>query len=395
MNQFNDYVVSRFKEIFSDTPTHYFECGGRMEIIGNHTDHNNGTCLVAGCSLGLYAAIRKTEDNVIHIVSDGYDDIYIDLASLNGRREEFYTSKGIVRGVAAKFVIDKYKIGGFDAFITSTIFDGAGISSSAAFEVLIAKILEVLYNDQPLTKLALARISHYSETKYFGKPCGFLDQIGVAYGGLNHLDFKTEDEPVITKLNFDMPLHIYLVYTGASHAQLTHLYKAIKDDMLFVADRVFHKPNLRLVTKDEFFTGIAYPVDGVSENQKLRAQHFIDELDRVEAARQAIIQKDATGFLNAIRQSGFSSSSFLKNTMHGSYLTSPQRGLDLANSVLKEGACRIHGGGFAGTIICFVKEHEVEAFQATMIQAYGERNVREVDIRQEGATYLCLTSPSK
>ncbi|HOC81139.1 MAG TPA: galactokinase, partial [Bacilli bacterium] len=333
--------------------------------------------------------------NIVHIVANGFDEIYVDLDSLNGRAEEFFTSKAIVRGVAAKMVLNKHKIGGFDAYIESTIFAGAGASSSAAFEVLVARIFDVLFNGAKLSKKELAEIAHYSETEYFGKPCGLLDQIGVAHGGVNYLDFEDLANPKVEQVEYKLPLSIYLVHTGASHANLTHLYAAIKDDMLFVAKRVFDKKDLRDVSKDDFFKGIAYPTDGVSEQQKLRAQHYIDENDRVDAAKDALNKHDAVGFLNAVRQSGFSSSSFLKNTIAGDYTTSPQRGLDLANTVLKEGACRIHGGGFAGTIICFVKDKEEEPFLRVMTDAFGEDHVVKVDIRESGVTHLCLTTPSK
>ncbi|MFA5421890.1 MAG: galactokinase family protein [Bacilli bacterium] len=391
----SDKSISEFERIFENEPTHYFEVGGRLELVGNHTDHNRGKCLVACCSLGLFATARKSPDNIIHIVSIGFGEIYLDLDNLNGRREEFNTSKGMIRGVAAKFVLEKLAIGGFDAYIESTIFPGAGVSSSAAFEVLIAKIFEALYDNKPISPLKMAHIAHYAETEYFGKPCGLLDQIGVAYGGVNYLDFENLEEPIVAKLDYDFPFHIYLVHTGTSHANLTHLYKEIKADMLHVADRVFHKKDLRDVSKDEFFRGITFPTDGVSEFQKLRAQHYIDENDRVDQARDAVMQHDAVGFLTAVRQSGFSSSSFLRNTIHGHYETSPQRGLDLANSVLTEGACRIHGGGFAGTIICFVKDHEVEPFVRLMVDAFGEDHVVKVEIRNQGAASLCLTAPSK
>ena len=388
-------TLKEFTRVFDNHPTHYFETGGRLELLGNHTDHNRGKCLVAGCSLGLFAAVRKSDDNIVHIVSEGFEEMYLDLSSLNGRSEEFYTSKGIVRGIAAKFIIEKRKIGGFDAYIESSIFIGAGVSSSAAFEVLIAKIFDVLYNEKPLLPLEIAKIAHYAETEYFGKPCGLLDQIGVAYGGVNYLDFEDLEKPIVEGLPFDFPFSIYLVHTGASHANLSHLYGSIKNDMLHVAKTVFHVKDLRDVSKDDFFKGIAYPVDGVSEMQKLRAQHYLDENDRVETAKEAIKQKDAVGFLNAVRQSGFSSSAFLRNTIHGEYRTSPQYGLDLANSILRDGACRIHGGGFAGTIICFVKDHEVEPFVKTMSSTFGEEHVVKVEIRPAGATYLCLTTRSK
>jgi len=392
---YRELVIREFVDIFGVEPTHYFESGGRLELLGNHTDHNHGTCLVAGCDLGIYAAVKKTRDNIIHIVSKGFDEIYIDLSDLDGRKEEFFTSKGIIRGVAAKFVIDRRNIGGFDAYLDSSIFIGAGVSSSASFELLIAKILSAFYNNDALSPLELAKIAHYSETKYFGKPCGLLDQIGIAFGGVNFLDFKDDVNPIIEPLDFDLPLRIFLVHTGASHEGLSHLYASIKDDMLLVANRVFHKPFLRDVSKDDFFRLIAYPIDGVSELQKLRAQHFIDELDRVENAKQAIIHKDAIGFLTAVRQSSFSSSAFLRNTMYGDYLTSPQRGLDIASSLLEEGAARIHGGGFAGTIICFLKDWEVDRFVAAMSSIFGEDKVVEVKIREEGVSCACLASPSK
>ena len=387
-------TIQEFNRIFENDPTHYFEIGGRLELIGNHTDHNRGKCLVAGCSLGLFASVKKSADNIVHIVANGFEEIYLDLDSLNGRAEEFFTSKAIVRGVAAKLVLSKFKIGGFDAYIESTIFSGAGISSSAAFEVLIARIFDVLYNDVKLTKMQLAEIAHYSETEYFEKPCASFDRSASLWRRqLSRL--RRLGESRVESLDYKLPINIYLVHTGASHANLTHLYSSIKDDMIYVAKRVFSKKDLRDISKDEFFKGIAFPTDGVSEQQKLRAQHYIDENDRVDTARDALTKHDAVGFLNAVRQSGFSSSAFLKNTIAGDYNTSPQRGLDLANTVLKDGACRIHGGGFAGTIICFVKDHEEEPFLRVMTDAFGEDHVVKVGIRELGVTHLCLTTPSK
>ena len=359
---------------------------GRMEIIGNHTDHNNGFAIVAGCDMGITAAFRKADE--VAIVSEGFRPFRFNPNHLTYYKEQEGSSLSIVKGVMVKMKKLGYNIGGFEAALSSDILPGSGVSSSAAFEALIVKILLELYNkDKEMDQLTMAKVCHYAESKYFGKPCGLLDQIGACYGGIQFLDFEIFAEPKVEEVPFDLNCDFVLVISPSSHAKLTPYYAAIPADMESVASKMFGKRCLRECDREEFMRKLAVPTPGVSEIAKLRAQHYFDENIRVHEAKKAILNKDLPLFFRMLKESGFSSRNLLMNTMvPGIYADSPQEALDRAGIQIKEGegAVRIHGGGFAGGILCVTLPENTDAFIRKMNAYYGKDHVRKVQIVEGG-----------
>ncbi len=377
-----------YKEFGDMKRRHYFS-HGRIEIIGNHTDHNNGLCLVGGSTLGITASACKNDLDTVSIASTGYKPYKIDLSSLEADPNEKGTSLALTKGVL--FALKKlgYKIGGFFAALDSDIPAGSGVSSSACYEALIGEIINDLYNDGKIPPHDLAFASQYAEVLFFGKPCGMLDQVGCCYGGVNYLDFKDAQNPVIEPLEFDLPLTPVLVLTKSSHEGLDALYASIPNDMKSVAANVFGKKVLREVDPQDFFKYIAMPTVGVSEIAKLRATHYIDENKRVLDARRAILGHDIATFLHAIKMSGESSKTMLQNTMvPGRYKNSPQEAVDVAQRFIGDGACRIMGGGFAGSILCFLLPKDKDNFLNAMRRIYGEKNVLEQSFTPGGAKMI-------
>jgi len=377
-----------FEKAFGSLPSERVYSHGRLEIVGNHTDHNHGLCLVAGASMGIEAEVAKTDSGIVRIVSEGYPSFSFSSSDLAKRPEEAGTSLAITRGILFGLKEKGFGVGGFSAALTNDIFPGAGVSSSACYESLIVSILSHLYNGGLVSPIDMAKIGQFAEREYFGKPCGLLDQVGTSFGGIDFLDFKSTEEPIVEPMKWDLPLKIVLVNTGGSHANLTPLYASIPSDMFAVAQKIFGKSNLREVPAPVFFKAIAHPLDGVSELAKLRAQHFFDENQRVLTARKAVLEHDVGAFLEAISLSSLSSTSFLQNTIaNGDYEHSPQKALDLAKNHLSGGACRIMGGGFAGSIICFLPPEKAEAFKKAMGEYYGSRNVVSVSIVDGGPSW--------
>lgn len=377
-----------YKEFGDLKRKHYFS-HGRIEILGNHTDHNNGLCLVGGSTLGITASVSKNDVEAIHIASTGYKPYKIDLCSLEAEPGEKGTSLALTKGVV--FALKKlgYRIGGFFAALDSDIPAGSGVSSSACYEALIGEIINDLYNDGGIPPQDLAFASQYAEVLYFGKPCGMLDQVGCCYGGVNYLDFKDAQNPIIEPLEFALPLIPVLVLTKSSHEGLDSLYASIPNDMKRVAMNVFGKNVLREVNPQDFYRCIASPTVGVSEIAKLRATHYMEENKRVLDARRAILEHDVATFLRNVKMSGESSKTMLQNTMvPGCYKNSPQEAVDIAQRFLGNGACRIMGGGFAGSILCFLLPSEKEGFIAAMSKIYGKKNVLEQSFTPGGAKMI-------
>jgi len=361
---------------------------GRLEIIGNHTDHNHGLCLVAGASMGIEAEVAKNDYGVIKIISEGYPSFSFKIDELEKNPKEAGTSLAITRGIAFKLKEAGYQIGGFYAALTSDIFPGAGVSSSACYESLIVSIFSHLYNQDKVTPLEEAKIGQFAEREYFGKPCGLLDQVGTSFGGIDYLDFESTANPIVENLKWDLPLQIVLVNTGGSHANLTPLYASIPSDMFLVAKRIFGKDYLREVDPADFERWITSPNESVPVLARLRAQHFFDENRRVLDARKALLEHDVDTFLNCIRFSSFSSKTMLQNTIaNGDYEHSPQKALDIAERFLGGGAARIMGGGFAGSIICFLYPDKVNDFIFNMGQVYGANNVVKVSVIAGGPAW--------
>ena len=388
-------LLKRHEEFFhAETPVLMVSAPGRTEIGGNHTDHNRGRVLAASVNLDTLAAVSARGDMVVHVHSDGYPAMTIDLGSLDKRPEEEGTTAALIRGVAARMAELGYKIGGFDAVITSTVASGSGLSSSAAFEVMTCAILDALYNDFGMDSKVRAKIGQYAENVYFGKPSGLLDQMASAFGGLVTVDFR-HDDPDVRPMSYDFARKGYalvVVGTGGSHDDLTDEYAAIPAEMKQVA-ACFHEENLRRVRPEEFFGAIATLRDKVSDRAVLRALHFFEENERVVRQVEALERDDLDAFFKEIIASGRSSYMYLQNVYAQKRPTeqSLSVALAMAEHMLEgKGAWRIHGGGFAGTTLNFVPQRELTAFIDAMEAVFGPHSCHVLDIRPEGAAVIRL-----
>lgn len=388
-------LLKRHEEFFyAENPVLMVSAPGRTEIGGNHTDHNRGRVLAASVNLDTLAAVSAREDMVVHVHSDGYPAMTIDLGSLDKRPEEEGTTAALIRGVAARMAELGYKIGGFDAVITSTVASGSGLSSSAAFEVMTCAILDALYNGFGMDSKVRAKIGQYAENVYFGKPSGLLDQMASAFGGLVTVDFR-HDDPDVRPMSYDFARRGYalvVVGTGGSHDDLTDEYAAIPAEMKQVA-ACFQEENLRRVRPEEFFSAIATLRSKVSDRAVLRALHFFEENERVVRQVEALERDDLDAFFKEIIASGRSSYMYLQNVYAQKRPTeqSLSVALAMAEHMLEgKGAWRIHGGGFAGTTLNFVPQRELTAFIDAMEAVFGPHSCHVLDIRPEGAAVIRL-----
>jgi len=358
-----------------------------VEIGGNHTDHQRGRVLAAAINLETTAAVIANNSGVAEgRQGDGSSVFCLDLAELDVRPGEKGTSAALVRGVAAWFVQNGYNTGGFDAELSSTIPIGVGLSSSAAFEVLIGTVLKNLYGAD-ISPLEIARAGQYAENVYFGKPCGLMDQAASAYGGLNIFDFEDPLSPVVTPVNAVLPGYsICVVDTGGSHADLTADYEAITSEMRKIAE-YFGKSYLREVHPDVFFSSVGN-LRKLGDRAVLRALHFFQENERVYKQADALKRGDMEAFFEFVMESGRSSLACLQNTYRPS---APQeQGLTLALSLSEKllagkGAWRVHGGGFAGTILAFVPDDLKERYSRMLCDVFGGGCCHFLSIRSEGS----------
>lgn len=377
-----EHFLAKHSDEFGTEATTVVSCGGRFEILGNHTDHNHGLCMASACNLEIISSIAKTKDKIVKFQSAGYDLDELDLSDLSPREIEYATSKGLIRGVASYLKEHGYKIGGFTAYSESSIFKGAGVSSSAAFELLVGYIFSILYNNGKISKLELCNAGKYAENIYFGKKSGLLDQIGVGYGGVVEIDFKNIDDPGIKQVEFPFDdLHFVLVNTGGDHSSLSDLYSSIPSDM-FEAARICGHNYLIESSLEEIETH----KDELPEESYLRAIHFFKENERVKAAFKALQEKDEETFKRMINESRESSTKYLKNMMvENNYKGSP---LEACDYIMKfsdnEGAVKINGGGFAGSVIALIPTQKLEKVLIKMKDVYGQFNVREIFIRDSG-----------
>ena len=388
-------ILKRHEELFhrEDGNVLLVSAPGRTEIGGNHTDHNRGRVLAAAVNLDTLAAVSPREDMLVKLYSDGYPAMELDLGDLAVREEEKGTTAALIRGVAARMKELGYQIGGFDACATSSVASGSGLSSSAAFEVMVCAILDALYNGFTIDYKLRAKISQYAENVYFGKPSGLLDQMASSAGGLVTVDFKNDD-PDVRPMNYDfaaMGYALVVVATGGSHADLTDAYAAIPDEMKQVAAH-FGEPCLRRVRYEEFMQSIPQLRGKVSERAILRAMHFYQENERVARQVAALDRGDLYAFLWEIICSGRSSYMYLQNV----YATPEDQSLSLALALAEEkllhedGAWRIHGGGFAGTTLNFVPQKALDGFIKLMEDTFGRHCCHVLDIRPEGAVVMRL-----
>ena len=383
-------LAEQFERLTGSAPEAWFSSSGRAEIIGNHTDHNHGRVIVAAIGCDILAAVKKREDGVIRISSAGFPSFELKVSDLAARPSEKGRSAALARGVVKGIADRGYTVGGFDACTESTIFRGAGVSSSAAFELLVCEILNSLYLNGALDPVTKAIISQYAENEYFGKPCGLLDQSGISLGGMNRIDFEDPAVPVIAGLKAPEGYTLVITNTGGSHAKLTAHYAAIKEEMREVA-AFFGARVLREVPFAEFFDGIPALRKKVSERAILRAFHFFEENERVDAAAAALSAGNTAAFLDAVNKSGESSLNCLQNCfVPGSAEQPVSLAIHMSERLIKDGAVRVHGGGVAGTVLAYLADAEVENYVAQMAKVFGRENVFTASVRLPGATELDL-----
>ena len=385
-------LVERFEKRFGEAHGDlcFFSAPGRTEIGGNHTDHNNGRCLAGAVNLDTIACVEKTDDNVIVVDSEGFPPITVDLSNLDIREKDFGTTLALIRGTAGVMKEMGYAVGGFKATVSSSVLRGSGLSSSAAFEVLIAAILDGLYNGWVVDSKLRAVIAQKVENVYFGKPCGLLDQMAASVGGMVALDFETADAKV-EAIACDFAQKGYalcVVNTGGDHGDLTDDYAAIPAEMKAVAAQ-FGKKVLREVDPAEFEANIGKVRKAVGDRPVLRAMHFFDDNARVVEQAAAIRAGDIDTFFAAVKASGDSSWKLLQNVYARSNQEQMAMGIEISRRFLKgAGAQRVHGGGFAGTIQAYVPLDRLDAYVEMIEGVFGKGSCTPLMIRPEGAVMM-------
>ena len=383
-------AIDRFTELFpSEKEIEIYSAPGRSEVCGNHTDHQNGMVLATSINLDAIAIVAKAEEPVIRLVSGDFPMEEVDVADLSMKEEEQSTTTALIRGVAAGMKERGHKVGGFTAYITSDVLMGAGMSSSAAFESLISTIHSGLYNDMKVSSIEIAQIGQYAENIYFGKPCGLMDQMACSVGGMIFIDFKEKEHPEVRQVHTDFEkagLSLCIVDTKGSHADLTPDYAAVPAEMNQVA-QALGREHLREVPRETFFKELPKLWKETSGRAVLRAIHFYEEEERVLRGVKSLEESDYPGFLSVIKASGDSSAKYLQNIYSPKDVDSQNVTVALAvsESILGEnGVCRVHGGGFAGTIQAFVKNEAVAAYKEQIEAIYGDDSCHVLKVRLQG-----------
>lgn len=364
---------------------YHFSAPGRTEIGGNHTDHQHGCVLAAAVDMHTTAQVRCNGTNIIRVDSEGYDPVEIDLAELGVKEAEKNTTAALVRGVAAAFVQRGYELHGFDAKVKSTVLSGSGLSSSAAFEVLMGRILNGLFAQEKLTAIELAQIGQYAENVYYGKPSGLMDQMASSVGGLIFIDFADPENPVVEKIMYDFSNSGYTLCTidsNADHADLTEEYAAIPVEMKKIAN-FLGKEVLRDVDERKFFAEISNLRTAASDRAILRAIHFFEENRRVQLQVRALKANWFEEFLQYVNESGLASWTLLQNVIPAGYIEHQTMGVTLAlcrKLLAGEGAVRIHGGGFAGTALAFVPNDKFDHFKTEIERVLGAGHCHKLQI---------------
>lgn len=386
------HITHLFEEKFGDADDiRFFSAPGRTEVCGNHTDHNHGQVLAAAINLDAVACAVKTNDHFIRVFSENYPGDIIDINILEPQMKEVEKSASLVRGVAARFKELGYNIGGIDCVTVNNVLKGSGMSSSASFEVLVGTMLNYLYNDGKISPVEIAQIAQFAENKFFGKPCGLMDQMACSVGSFVQIDFCDPSNPVITPVEFDFAScghSLCIVDTRADHADLTDDYAAIRREMESVAE-YFGKSCLREITEEDVFANIAGIKKKLGERPLLRAIHFFEDNKRVEKEAQALKNGDFEAFKTLTVASGYSSYMYNQNVFSSSTPLAQPVSLALAVSevILKgKGAWRVHGGGFAGTIQAFVPNDLLEEYKENMEAVFGEGSCYILAIRPFGGT---------
>ena len=369
---------------------HYiFSAPGRTEIGGNHTDHQHGCVLAAAVNLETVANVTLNDTNTIVIRSEGYPEVSVCLDDLTVHPEEANTTAALIRGVAAAFAQRGANPEGFDAAVHSTVLPGSGLSSSAAFEVLIGTILNELFFDKKLNPIEIAQIGQYAENVYFGKPCGLMDQMASSVGGMVYIDFADSENPIVEKIDFDFQKAGYalcIIDSGADHADLTDEYAAITRELKELC-AFFGKDYLRQIPEAEFMAALPALRKQVSDRAILRAMHVYRENERVCAQADALKANNVDTFLRLITESGHSSWMYLQNICPAGFIQKQPVAFALAlcDSLLRgKGAYRVHGGGFAGTVQAFVPHHMLDGFKEAVEAGLGEGTCHVLNVRPYG-----------
>ncbi len=387
-----DAINSFTAEFGADRDVSVYTVAGRSELSGNHTDHNRGCVVAASINLDIIAIAAPTTDGIVTVKSEGFGKDCVNINEYVAPDEnKFGTSESIIAGMCAGLRENGHTVGGFVAYTTSTVLKGSGLSSSAAFEDMIGTIENHLYNNGNIDNVEIAKLSQYAENKFFGKPCGLMDQVACAVGGIVAIDFADVKNPIIEPINFDISgagYNLCIVNTGGNHADLTDEYASIPSEMKAVAAH-FGKEVLREVDEDALISALPTLREKLGDRAILRALHFIEDNRRVATQKKALLDGDIDVFFENVKASGRSSFCYLQNVYTSKNVA--EQGLSLAlclaERVLKDcrAAWRVHGGGFAGTIQAFVPADKVAQFKATMDACFGDGACLVLLIRPEGA----------
>ena len=366
-----------------------FSAPGRTEVGGNHTDHQHGCVLAGGVNLDVIAVAAPNNDGKVRIKSEGYDMDVIDITELEKNTAEHGRASALIRGVLSRFKELGADISGFNAYTTSNVLKGSGLSSSAAFEVLVGNIVNGMFFNNKADEITIAKIGQYAEREYFGKPCGLLDQMASSLGGFTYADFFNPADPITEKINLDIHSFGYtlcVVDTGGNHANLTQDYADITVECKEISNKL-GVDFLRDADQNRFYNSIAELRRACGDRAVLRAFHFFNENDRVEKQKAALKAGDFEGFLKLVNKSGESSYDYLQNLYSNSAVS--EQGLPLAIALTKKflngkGACRVHGGGFAGTIQCYIPSELLADYKKTIEAVFGENSCCVLNIRPVG-----------
>ena len=384
---------SGFSTAFGGEAQRYFSAPGRTEIGGNHTDHQRGRVLAGAVNLDTVAAVRVSGTNVIRVQSKGYPLCQVDLDNLEPVAAEINSTPALIRGVAARFAQLGCKVGGFDAYCESTVLPGSGLSSSAAFEVLISTIINHLFFDGRVSQAEVAQIGQYAENVFFGKPCGLMDQTASAVGGLVTIDFADKEHPDIRAVHFDFSTTghaLCIIDSRADHADLTDEYAAIPGELKEICDCLGREVTTE-IPEEEFYAAIPKLRETCGDRAVMRAMHEYNENRRVPEQVACLEKGDFEGFLSLIRESGFSSWMYLQNVIPAGYVRQQPVAvaLGLCEHYLRgKGAYRVHGGGFAGTVQAFVPFELLDSFRAGIDAALGEGACHVLSIRPQGGVEM-------
>ena len=379
----------------SDRDVAVFSVPGRSEIIGNHTDHNHGKVMAAAISRDIIAIAAKNSDGVIRFRSEGYSEDSVRISdSDDPKKFKSFTSRALVAGMVNGFTKEGFAVGGYDAYSTTEVLKGSGLSSSAAFEVMVGNILNHFYNGGKVSAIDIAKLAQYSENVFFGKPCGLMDQMACAVGGFVYIDFAKKDSPYVEPVSFsltDRGYSLCIVNTGGNHSALNNDYAAVPSEMKAVA-AIFNKEVLLGLTEADILAKMPVIREKCGDRAALRALHFVRECNRVDTAKEALLSGDVERFLHTECESGRSSFCYLQNvyTNHNP----EEQGISLALAVTdgylanRIGAYRVHGGGFAGTIQTFLRKEDLADYVTLMDSVFGKGAAMPLIIRPLGASKL-------